>query len=146
MVFRIIPLENRKTVADFRLKVKRVLSKEVLSIYRVRKSSRIGREYISSYLCLSVVSEQQVSWDNGEELKEEYAERLIYLKMIIPNPMSQDKIDKMRKQVKNYRSSLDFDINFCNASLRKVGKGIGIGDSKPISVPGRNRQKILDIV
>ena len=36
MVFRRIPLKNRKSVADFRLQVKRVLSKEVLSIDRAQ--------------------------------------------------------------------------------------------------------------
>ena len=71
---------------------------------------------------------------------------MIDLKNVIPNPISRDKIENMRKQVKNHRSSLDFDIKFWKAILRTVGEGGGIGYSKPVSVPGRKRQKIIDIV
>ena len=112
----------------------------------MQKNYKIVREYICSYFCLSVVYEQQVSGDNGEDLKVKSAARLIDLKKVIPNPISWDEIDKMSKQVKNHRSSLDFDIKFCKAVMRTVGEGVRIGDSKPVSVPGRKRQKIIDIV
>ena len=65
MVFRIIPLKNIKSVADFRLQVKIVISKEVLSIDIVQTNYIRAREYIFSYFCLSIVEEQQVSGDNG---------------------------------------------------------------------------------
>ena len=71
---------------------------------------------------------------------------MIDLKKVITNLTSRDKIEKMRKQVKNRSSSLDFVIRFCKAILRIVGEGGGIGDSKPVSVPGIKRQKIIDIV
>ena len=49
----------------------------------------------------------------------------------------------MKKQVKNHRYSLDFDIKFGKAIMRTVGKGEGIGNFKPVSVPGRKRQKTI---
>ena len=87
-----------------------------------------------------------MSGNNGEELKGKSTERLIDLKKVIPNLTSRDKIEKMRKQVENRRSSLDFDIKFYKAILGTVGEGGGIGDSKPVSVPGIKKQKIIDIV
>ena len=87
-----------------------------------------------------------MSGDNGEDLKGKSTARLIDLKKVIPNLTSRDKIEKMRKQVKNRRSSLYFDIKFSKAILGTVGEGGGIGDSKPVSVLGIKRQKIIDIL
>ena len=52
----------------------------------------------------------------------------------------------MRKQMKNHSSSLYFINQFCREIIRTVDEGGGIVYYKPVSVPGRKRQKQLDIV
>ena len=107
--------DNAKIVYEFHVdehrqftEMKEFPSRQTFDKERVRKNSRIAREYMVAYFIISL--EQ-----NGEEGKSEFD-----LNEMKPCAVPASKIEQTKEKVCTHRSAFDFDTSFCKVIINHV--------------------------
>jgi hypothetical protein len=91
------PIQDKRTKEKFKKSVRHCLSREVLTMMRIRKFSRRACQYILAYNCMEQHNNQQ--------------------------QLSAYLIEKVVKTCRSHRSAADFDLKFINnvvASMKSV--------------------------
>lgn len=116
--YRNLPIEKKKGAVNFRESVRHCLSKNVLSIERIRKFSRRARRYILSYYVFENMNELEKTNDD-DQLREISS----FIKAEGEN-ITPQLIERMVKAFKAHRCALDFDRGFLTGVIRKDDNAI----------------------
>jgi hypothetical protein len=104
LAYRKLPKGQKNTIGKFHSQVQLCLSRDHLSISRVRLHSKRARDYMVTYFIMSIEGE------NGTKGE-------ISLNEMKPCAVSASKIEQMRRTVKTHRAAIDFDKFFCKAKV-----------------------------
>ena len=113
--YRKIQTKKKDTISKFHASVTECISRKHLNRVRVQKNSRRAREYMVAYFILSV---QQ----NNNPAEENDAVNGVNLDQLAPCAVSAEKIEQMKQRVKTHRAAIDFDLAFCNATVKFANK------------------------
>ena len=107
MKYRSFKASEKRSKAQFLEKVQFCLSREFLTIEKVRKNSRRSREYMVAYFIIS-------SEASGCATQNDFAS----VAELKPCAISSSKIEQMKEKVRSHRPAIDFDHNFCDVRVK----------------------------